>query len=114
MNSQGQRWGVDDLANYTVHVEEALSTTFRNTTVYTTDAPTSGPQLISMLNILEGFEVSSKKKKTASTNAATPYLGVGSLFFVVPDGRRRPPERRLPAGADGSHPVDPDPGGPIG
>jgi len=45
-----------DLANYTVDYRPALSVTINNNyTAYTTHAPTSGPILTFILNILEGY-----------------------------------------------------------
>ncbi|KAF9566795.1 gamma-glutamyltranspeptidase [Agrocybe pediades] len=46
-----------DLANYSVKVDRALEGTYRNMKVYTTHAPTSGPVLIHMLNLIEKFDM---------------------------------------------------------
>lgn len=45
-----------DLEHYSVKVERALEGTYRNRTVYTSHAPTSGPVLLHMLNLLERFD----------------------------------------------------------
>ena len=44
-----------DLDNYEVKVQSALEGTYRGRKIYTTHAPTSGPALIHMLNLLERF-----------------------------------------------------------
>ncbi|KAF8893384.1 gamma-glutamyltranspeptidase [Infundibulicybe gibba] len=46
-----------DLKNYKVKVERALEGSYRGKRVYTTHAPTSGPVLLHMLNVLEKFEL---------------------------------------------------------
>ncbi|KAH0589440.1 hypothetical protein H2248_005197 [Termitomyces sp. 'cryptogamus'] len=46
-----------DLENYSVKVQPALKSTYRNKKVYTTHPPTSGPVLIHMLNLLEHFDI---------------------------------------------------------
>jgi len=45
-----------DFANYRPIIKPALKGTFKNRTVYTTHAPTSGPALLHMLNLIETFE----------------------------------------------------------
>ncbi|KAA1471669.1 gamma-glutamyltranspeptidase [Dentipellis sp. KUC8613] len=47
----------EDLKNYTVKVEKALKGTYRGRKVYTTHAPTSGPVLLHMLNLIENFDM---------------------------------------------------------
>lgn len=45
----------EDLAGYEVQVKHALQGTYRGRTVYTPHAPTSGPVLIHMLNLMEHY-----------------------------------------------------------
>lgn len=45
-----------DLANYTVKVTRALEGTYRGRKVYTTHAPTSGPALLHMFNLMERYD----------------------------------------------------------
>jgi gamma-glutamyltranspeptidase / glutathione hydrolase / leukotriene-C4 hydrolase len=45
-----------DLTNYTVKVQRALEGTYRGRRVYTTHAPTSGPVLLHMLNVLDHYD----------------------------------------------------------
>lgn len=47
----------DDLANYEVKVSRALEGTYRGQKVYTTHAPTSGPVLLHMLNLMEKYDL---------------------------------------------------------
>ncbi|UJR26395.1 hypothetical protein I4U23_007727 [Adineta vaga] len=48
----------EDLANYAVDVREALAVDLNDTyTAYTTQAPTSGPILIFILNLLQGYNL---------------------------------------------------------
>ncbi|KAJ7725834.1 gamma-glutamyltranspeptidase [Mycena maculata] len=49
-----------DLANYTVKVDRALQGTYRGRTIYTTHAPTSGPVLLHMLNLIERFPMAAR------------------------------------------------------
>ncbi|KAK7057202.1 gamma-glutamyltranspeptidase [Favolaschia claudopus] len=44
-----------DFENYTVKVERALEGTYRGRRVFTSHAPTSGPALLHMLNLMEKF-----------------------------------------------------------
>jgi gamma-glutamyltranspeptidase/glutathione hydrolase/leukotriene-C4 hydrolase len=51
----------EDLKRYEVIVKKPLVETYRNKTVYTTQAPTSGPVLLHMLNLMEQFDLSDGK-----------------------------------------------------
>ena len=46
----------EDLDQYEVKVDRALQGKYRGRTIYTTHAPTSGPVLLHMFNLLEMFE----------------------------------------------------------
>ncbi|KAF9244887.1 gamma-glutamyltranspeptidase [Melanogaster broomeanus] len=46
-----------DLEGYTVNVERALEGTYHDKKVYTSHAPTSGPVLLHMLNLLERYDL---------------------------------------------------------
>lgn len=52
---------VEDLGSYSTHSRPALSIPYRNHTVFTTQAPSSGSIVLSILNTLGGFEVSRKE-----------------------------------------------------
>lgn len=45
-----------DLDNYEVKVQPALEGTYRGRKIYTTHAPTSGPVLLHMLNLVERYD----------------------------------------------------------
>lgn len=47
----------EDLENYTVKVDHALQGTYRDKKVYTSRAPTSGPVLLHILNLLERYDL---------------------------------------------------------
>ncbi|KAI9463549.1 gamma-glutamyltranspeptidase [Lactarius psammicola] len=47
----------EDLANYEVKVSRALEGTYRGRKVYTSHAPTSGPVLLHMLNLMEKYDL---------------------------------------------------------
>lgn len=46
----------EDLEDYEVIVKPALMGTYRDKKIYTTHAPTSGPVLLHMFNLLEHFD----------------------------------------------------------
>lgn len=46
----------EDLESYRVHVRPALQGTYRGRKVYTPHAPTSGPVLLHMLNLMEHYD----------------------------------------------------------
>lgn len=47
----------EDLENYTVKVDRALQGTYHDKKVYTSHAPTSGPVLLHILNLLERYDL---------------------------------------------------------
>ena len=49
-----------DLENYHVRVEPALVGTYRDRRIYTAHAPSSGPILLYMLNLLERYDLADK------------------------------------------------------
>ena len=57
VQSEGGVLSLEDLANYKVKVRKALQGTYRGRKVYTTHAPTSGPVLLHMLNLLEAYDL---------------------------------------------------------
>lgn len=56
---------LQDLADYEVKVQPALEGSYRGRKVYTTHAPTSGPVLLHMLNLLEQYEDFVKEGRTS-------------------------------------------------
>lgn len=55
----------EDLEGYRVKVSRALEGTYRDRKVYTTHAPTSGPVLLHMLNLMEHFEEFEEEGRTS-------------------------------------------------
>jgi len=47
----------DDLEKYTVKVNHVLRGTYRGRQIYTSRAPTSGPVLLHVLNLLERYDL---------------------------------------------------------
>ncbi|KAH9839396.1 gamma-glutamyltranspeptidase [Rhodofomes roseus] len=58
----------EDLQNYAVHVRPALQGTYRGRKVYTQHAPTSGPVLLHMLNLVEHYEDLTEEGRTPLNN----------------------------------------------
>jgi gamma-glutamyltranspeptidase/glutathione hydrolase/leukotriene-C4 hydrolase len=54
----------EDLASYKARVEPAIKGTYRNRTLYTSGAPSSGPVLIGLLNTLEPIETFVEEGRT--------------------------------------------------
>jgi len=48
---------MEDWTSYNVTTEPAMAGTYRNRTVYTTHAPTSGPVVLHILNLLENYDL---------------------------------------------------------
>jgi gamma-glutamyltranspeptidase len=48
---------LEDLANWTVHIEEPVQTTYKGIAVYKLDLWTQGPAMLQALNILEGMDL---------------------------------------------------------
>ena len=53
---------LNDLKNYTVKIREPLSSDYQDYQIFTAGPPTSGPVLLSALNILEGFNLTQANK----------------------------------------------------
>ena len=49
---------LEDLEDYSAIIQPALQGTYLSRKVYTTHAPTSGPVLLHMLNIMEHYDLS--------------------------------------------------------
>ena len=57
IRAEGGIMNYEDLANYEVKVSRALEGTYRGQKIYTTHAPTSGPVLLHMLNLMEKYDL---------------------------------------------------------
>ncbi|KAI0030947.1 gamma-glutamyltranspeptidase [Vararia minispora EC-137] len=58
VRAEGGILTMEDLANYKVNVTKALTGTYRDWKVYVPHAPTSGPVLLHMLNLIEYYNLS--------------------------------------------------------
>lgn len=63
-----------DLESYKVKVEPALVGTYRGRKVYTPHAPTSGPVLLHMLNMLEHYDLSGEGRTGLNTHRIVEIL----------------------------------------
>ncbi|KAI0311986.1 gamma-glutamyltranspeptidase [Amylostereum chailletii] len=57
VRAEGGILTLEDMANYEVKVEKALQGTYKGRKVYVPPAPTSGPVLLHMLNIMEAYDL---------------------------------------------------------
>ncbi|KAG5645211.1 hypothetical protein DXG03_006729 [Asterophora parasitica] len=64
-----------DLENYSIKVRPALQGTYRGRKIYTTHAPSSGPVLLHMLNLLERYDV--KERNTLTIHRFVEILKFG-------------------------------------
>ena len=68
MRNAGAEWKINDLEKYQATSEPAISSTFSKWTLFTSSAPTTGPQLLSMLNILSGFPLKTSDQLSVHYN----------------------------------------------
>ena len=80
---------MEDLASYNVTIEPAIAGTYRNRTVYTTHAPTSGPVVLHMLNLLENYDLPGEGRtplnihRLIETMKCEPAHSLNSLCFLL-------------------------------
>ncbi|CAF1048399.1 unnamed protein product [Adineta steineri] len=73
----------DDLASYTVDFREALSVDIGNSsTAYTTQAPTSGPLLTFMLNIMQGYDMQVQDLQQPASSALFYHRLIEAFKFA--------------------------------
>ncbi|KIY53111.1 gamma-glutamyltranspeptidase [Fistulina hepatica ATCC 64428] len=75
VQSEGGILTHEDLESYSVKVRPALRGTYRGKTVYTTHAPTSGPVLLYMLNLMENYDM--EERSTLSVHRLVEILKFG-------------------------------------
>lgn len=68
IKAAGGRMSLDDLANYKAIVQPAVKGTYRNRTLYSTHAPSAGPVLIHLLNILEHYDLPEQGRTPLNTH----------------------------------------------
>ena len=73
---------LEDLSNYKANVAPATVSTYRNRTIYTSGAPTSGPVLIHLLNILENYKLAEEGRNLLNTHRFLEALKC-RLFFPL-------------------------------
>ena len=59
VQEQGGLFTMDDLANWKVHIEEPVKTSYKGIEVYKLNVWTQGPAMLQTLNILENFDLKS-------------------------------------------------------
>ena len=62
-----QIWSEDDLKNYKVIIRDVVKTTYHDQILISVPAPASGPALLSIMNILEGYNFKSSDRNTTPT-----------------------------------------------
>lgn len=75
----------EDLINYKVNVSRALEGTYRGLKVYTSHAPTSGPVLLHMLNLLENYDLPAEGRTEVNVHRLVEAMkckSTGSSFCV--------------------------------
>lgn len=68
IQSTGGIMTLTDLVGYRVKVEPALTGSYRGRKVYTPHAPTSGPVLLHMLNLLERYDLAGEGRTGLNTH----------------------------------------------
>ncbi|KAG8888122.1 hypothetical protein FRB99_004156, partial [Tulasnella sp. 403] len=77
VQQEGGIMTLEDLEQYTIRVEPALEGTYRGKKVYTTGAPSSGPALLHMLHLLEGFDLAKRGDAELSLHRVVEVLKFG-------------------------------------
>ena len=72
-----------DLESYKVIVQPALEGTFKGKKVYTTRAPTSGPVLLHMLNLLEQYDLKGEGRSGLNTHRVVEAMKCKLVYVVV-------------------------------
>lgn len=79
---------LEDLENYEVRIAPALQGTYRGRKVYTSHAPTSGPVLLHMLNLLEQYDLTGEGRTALNTHRLVEVLKCECTFMVYPNRYR--------------------------
>lgn len=72
----------EDLVNYKVNVSKALDGTYRDLKVYTTHAPTSGPVLLHMLNLMEKYDLPAEGRTEVNVHRLVEAMKCESTLFT--------------------------------
>jgi gamma-glutamyltranspeptidase/glutathione hydrolase/leukotriene-C4 hydrolase len=71
----------EDLVKYKVNVSRALEGTYRDLKVYTSHAPTSGPVLLHMLNLLEKYDLPAEGRTEVNVHRLVEAMKCESIVF---------------------------------
>lgn len=74
---------LEDLSNYKANVAPATVGTYRNRTIYTSSAPTSGPVLIHLLNILENYDLQEEGRNLLNTHRFLEALKCNRRMLLI-------------------------------
>ena len=72
----------EDLVNYRVNVSRALEGTYRGLKVYTSHAPTSGPVLLHLLNLLENYDLPAEGRTEVNVHRLVEAMKCESTLSV--------------------------------
>ena len=73
----------EDLVNYRVKVSRALEGTYRGLKVYTPYAPSSGPVLIHMLNLMEKYNLTAQGRTEVNVHRLVEAMKCGLIYLCA-------------------------------
>jgi gamma-glutamyltranspeptidase / glutathione hydrolase / leukotriene-C4 hydrolase len=73
----------EDLINYKVHVSKAIEGTYRDLKIYTSHAPTSGPVLLHMLNLMEKYDLPTEGRTVVNVHRLVEAMKCESTLLSV-------------------------------
>jgi len=73
----------EDLINYKVNISRALEGTYRGLKVYTSHAPTSGPVLVHMLNLLEDYDIPAEGRTEVNVHRLIEAMKCEPIHFCL-------------------------------
>lgn len=76
----------NDLLTYKANVQPALKGTYHNRTIYTTHAPSAGPVLIHLLNVLERYNLQEGQRDGLNTHRFVEALKCEYLGLKINPG----------------------------
>ena len=75
---------LENLANYKAIVLPAVRGTYRNMSIYTTHGPSSGPVLIHLLKVMDGFELEEQGRTPLNIHRFVETLKCRSSVLLLP------------------------------
>ena len=73
----------EDLVNYKVNVSRAIEGTYRDLKVYTSRAPTSGPVLLHMLNLMEKYDLPTEGRTVVNVHRLVEAMKCESNHLFI-------------------------------